>query len=254
MLIRLSTGIAGLDKMMNGGLIAQRPYIVTGDEGSGKTILALQFMLEGIKKGENVLYVAIDEPPSEIKENAKVFGWDLSNFVILDATPEISSLKKSKHVQEVRALGDVKVMKDIDEIKKSSSENPYELSIQSIYVKLSKELERVKYHRVVVDSLTALRLFAFRNSSLNAERVELQSFLRFLSESETTSLLITSIPREDDIPAEFVLSRGEIRLFKQRVGGEIRRGIAVMRYRGSAHDTSIRPFAITSKGIEVYTQ
>jgi circadian clock protein KaiC len=252
MLMRVSTGIEGLDKMLNGGLIAQRSYIIDGPEGSGKTLFALQFLVEGLKAGENVMFVAIDEPPNELKENAKSFGWDLSEMKILDATPEMAGLKKSKHIQEVRALGDIKEMKDVDEIKKSSSENPYELSIQSIYIKLNKEMENTKYHRIVVDSLTSIRYFGFKGErTIGQERSEIQSFMRFLAECEATSILVTSLPPENDIPAEFLLARGEIRLFKQRVNDEMRRGVSVVKFQGSAHDTQIRPFKIGSKGIEV---
>ena len=66
---KIQFGISGLDSMLEGGLIPERPYIISGPPGSGKTILAMQFLQEGLKKGEKVLFVALEEPVNEIKFN-----------------------------------------------------------------------------------------------------------------------------------------------------------------------------------------
>src|SRR5271157_1863287 len=84
---RVPTGIPGLDRMLGGGLRPGRPYLVTGGTGSGKTLLGLTFLLEGIRRGEEVLLVAVDEPPSEIVENVNSLGWDLMAVKTLDANP-----------------------------------------------------------------------------------------------------------------------------------------------------------------------
>ncbi|MFX0202935.1 MAG: RAD55 family ATPase, partial [Candidatus Hodarchaeota archaeon] len=66
---RVSTGIRGLDKMLRGGLVPNRAYIVSGPPGSGKTILSSQFLVDGVEGGERVLFVALEEPPNELKYN-----------------------------------------------------------------------------------------------------------------------------------------------------------------------------------------
>ncbi|MEE9164439.1 MAG: RAD55 family ATPase, partial [Thermoplasmata archaeon] len=63
---RVSTGIEGLDTMLHGGLVPGRSYVLTGPPGSGKSILGMHFLLEGIRNGESVILVSIDEPPNEI--------------------------------------------------------------------------------------------------------------------------------------------------------------------------------------------
>lgn len=90
-LARISTGITGLDALLNGGFIKGRSYLLTGDAGTGKTIACLQFLLSALSLGEKAVYVTVDERPSEILESAASFSWDLQphiqgkNLVILDA-------------------------------------------------------------------------------------------------------------------------------------------------------------------------
>ena len=65
---KVKTGVPGLDEMLDGGLIPGRVYVVSGTSGTGKTTLAMQFLLEGTKAGERVIYVSLDEPPNEVTE------------------------------------------------------------------------------------------------------------------------------------------------------------------------------------------
>src|SRR5437899_12899640 len=86
---RVKTGVAGLDTMLNGGLLPARPYVVSGPTGSGKTILAVQFLLDGLRQQEPCLLVTLDEPPIEVKANMATLTWNLDRLKILDATPDI---------------------------------------------------------------------------------------------------------------------------------------------------------------------
>ena len=254
MTTKISTGIEGLDKMLHGGLIAHRPYLVTGPIGSGKTTLGIQFLLEGLKNHESVLLVTVDEPPNEIKDNMSEFGFDLSMIKILDATPDIRSYQRATDIMEIKSAKDIKTMKDVgDDIRKSSVINPYEISIQAIYLKLKKELEEHHYDRLVIDSLTALKLFGIRAgfSEKDTEQREVQSLLRFLSESGVTTLITSELPAEDTLDPEFFLTRGEIRLHKIQNGGNIIRGVTVERLRGSSHELDLWNLEIGKSGITV---
>jgi circadian clock protein KaiC len=90
---RISTGIAGLDPLLNGGFIKGRIYLLTGEAGTGKTIACLQFLVNALRLGERAVYVTVDERPAEILESAESFGWDFQrhiqekNLVVLDASP-----------------------------------------------------------------------------------------------------------------------------------------------------------------------
>jgi KaiC/GvpD/RAD55 family RecA-like ATPase len=246
---RVPTGVKGLDRMLGGGLISGRPYLVTGATGSGKTLLALTFLLEGLRLGEEVLLVAVDEPPSEIIENVQSFGWDLSSVKTLDANPGTRAFKRQAAVQEIRTMSDLKTMRDLAASDKKPAEME-DISIQSIYLKLRQQMADVPFRRIVLDSITSIRRFAVKSSQdPQAERTEIQSLLRFLSEQNVTALITATPGNPAVLTPEEVLTRGEILLTRKWVGDRSVRQIKIVRMRGAAHDPERRPFAITSQGI-----
>ncbi len=246
---RVATGVPGLDRMLGGGLISGRPYLVTGATGSGKTLLALTFLLEGLKAHEDVLLVAVDEPPSEIMENVRSFGWDLSAIKTLDANPGTRAIKRTAAVQEIRTMADLKTMRDLSHEQKKPAEVE-EVSIQSIYLKLRQQMADVPFRRVVIDSITSIRRFAVKSSQdPQAERTEIQSLLRFLSEQNVTALITATPSNPGMLTPEEILTRGEILLTRKWIGDRSVRQIKIVRMRGAAHDPERRPFAITPQGI-----
>jgi KaiC/GvpD/RAD55 family RecA-like ATPase len=201
------------------------------------------------------LLVALDEPPHELKENLAPFGFDLSGIRILDATPDVKAYSKTKSVKEISTVIDVKIMSEITDIRKSQAMRSLEISIYSVQQMLKQEardyyeLTGSKYDRIVIDSLTALKLFGMKGFD---ERLSIQSFLRFLSELEVTTLLTVEPSDYSQLDSEYFLTRGEIKLYKWRDKNVIRRGIGIERYRGSPHDLMIRPMGIGERGIVVY--
>src|SRR3989442_6839082 len=252
---RVKTGVAGLDTMLNGGLLPARPYVISGPTGSGKTILSAHFLLEGLGQHEPCLLVTLDEPPIEVKSNMATFGWNLDRLKILDPTPDVRAHKRQRSVIDVGTALDVRDMEDVTEIRQSSGIRALEVNVHSVQKMIKQEfahhLERTKerYKRIVIDSMTALKMFSMQGQD---SRVLTQSFLRFLAELESTTLIVSERLDRKILETEFFLSRGEIRLHKWVDGSVVRRAISIEKFRGSAFDDKMRPVSITEQGIVVY--
>ena len=245
---KIKTGTPGLDEMLDGGLIPGRTYIVSGASGTGKTTLAMQFLIEGATHGERVLYIALDEPPNEIKKNMTNLGWDISTIQVFDATPDVMSYDKTP-VRDVSTERSVTYFKEIPErIRVTSDKSPADISINTVQEMLKQEMKVRRYTRVVVDSLTSLRYFYIKTSEENASMI---SFLRLLSDLGVTTMATVQLPEVPKPDVEAHMARGEIRLQKWLDGRGLARGITIEKYRGSCHDSELRTMKITSDGISV---
>ncbi|MGC8913369.1 MAG: RAD55 family ATPase [Thermoplasmata archaeon] len=249
---KIKTGIPGLDEMLHGGLIPQRPYIISGQLGSGKTTLAMQFLLEGVRNGENVLYITTEEPPNEIKLNFENFKWDISKIKVFDAIPDVMTYEITP-IKDITALREIVAFKDVPYvIRKTPEHGSPEMTFNALQNALKLALSTSDYDRIVVDSLTALKFFCIPSYDHN---LGVQSFIRFLSELKVTALLTVEMPLEYQFEPELFLARGEIRLLKWRdKDGELKRGVLIEKYKGSSHDVHIRPMEITPEGIVVYSE
>lgn len=247
---RVPTGIPGIDEMLGGGLIAGRPYVVSGTTGSGKTTVGVQFLHEGVKRSERALLVAIDEPPAEIRENVRAFGWDVGKIRILDVHPAAKAFSKRVSLVEVAAHRSVGSLREAGPSAKTEAmkQAAPEISVQSLQLMLRQELDEGKYSRMVLDSLTSLKKLSENIEDLNTS---IMSLLRFISESCVTTLLVTDLPDPTELEPEIFICRGEIRLHKRMVANRIDRCVTIEKFRGSAHDTLPRPMVITEKGVSV---
>ncbi|MDG6225215.1 MAG: ATPase domain-containing protein [Candidatus Thermoplasmatota archaeon] len=223
---RISTGISGLDSMLKGGLIEGRPYAVMGGPGAGKSILGWQFLHEGAIKGEQTLYVTLDEPHDEIRANMDSLDMMDPSIKIMDLSPE-----------DVEKDGDISSLTYLDQ-------------------ELPAQLLRFKPTRVVLDSTTSIRTMepdAFR------ARRRILSIMRVLSSVTTeedhpiTSVLITET-NGTELPVEGYLTRGVIRLHSEMVKGVRVRAISIDKMRGGNFDEHLRPIRIGKGGIYVAAQ
>ena len=247
--LRAATGVGGLDKMLKGGLIPGRPYVLSGSAGSGRTTLGVQFLQQGVRQGERALLVAIDEPPAEIRENVRYLGWDVGKIRILDVHPTAKAYSKKVSMVEIaaqRAVGSLRDARDDARTEALKQASP-DLSVQSLQLMLKQEFQETRYSRIVIDSLTTLK----RLSGEQDIDMGMMSLLRFLSEANLTCLLVTDVPDYASVEPEIFISRGEIRLHRIMTGTKIERCITIEKMRGSAHDTVPRPLTIAREGIQV---
>src|ERR1043165_1332811 len=128
---RCSTGITGLDQILSGGLPRDCFYLVQGDPGSGKTTLALQFLLEGLRRGESGFYVTLSETKNELLKVARSHGWSLEGIPLLELSA-IESLLRPEAQTTVF--------------------HPSEVELTKVSRLLQEELEKTRPARVVFDS------------------------------------------------------------------------------------------------------
>ena len=135
----VSTGNAGLDDILGGGIDPERMYLFEGQPGSGKTTLALQFLLEGVRRGEPSLYITLSETERELRLVAKRHGWSLEGVTIFELVPPETTLDPS---QELTVL------------------QPAEMELNETTQMIFDQVEALSPARIVVDSLSELRRLA----------------------------------------------------------------------------------------------
>ena len=249
---RVATGTPGFDRLLGGGLLPGGVYSIIGPPGSGKTILAIQFLIEGIKRGENVFLVSTDEPPCEIRENMqRMFGENFDKIFVLDGTLEM------KHY-EITPLRDVTIVRRAEqfgsvfpEIPNSIDVRNPDLTVSSLQEMIKVEAREKKISRLVIDSVTAIKLFMMPTSERNQF---VQSFMRFLCDLGIVTLITIhendiSDPEASEI--EQMMSRGVIRLHRWYQPNGFKLGISVDKFRGSEHDETVNRAKITPIGLQV---
>src|SRR6202012_1482359 len=136
---RISTGCSGLDDVLGGGFDPERMYLYEGRPGSGKTTLALQFLLEGVRCGERTLYVTLSETERELQLVPQRHGWNLDGVSVFELVPPETSLDPS---QELTVL------------------HPAEMELSETSRLIFDRVEGLNPNRIVIDSLSELRLLA----------------------------------------------------------------------------------------------
>jgi len=216
----LKTGIAGLDDVLYGGLPPERMYLVQGEPGAGKTTLSMQFLLEGVNRGERAMYVTLSETRKELEEIAHSHGWSLEGLSVVEVSSELES----------------------DELETTLYE-PAEVELGERMNNLLAEVDRVRPLRVVLDSCSELRLLA--QGALRYRRQILALKRRLLALGSTLLLVDNPPPDTPDVLLESVV-HGVIRLeqLPPLYGAERRRMRVLkmrgLRYRGGFHDFIIR--------------
>ena len=162
---RISTGIPDLDNVLGGGLTAQRVYLLEGTPGSGKTTIALQFLLDGAREGEKGLYITLSETAAELREVARSHNWSLDDVEIFELVSEDGL--------------------DLD--SEQSILEPSEVELGETIKGVMDCVDRFRPSRVVFDSLSELRLLA--QSSLRYRR-QILALKQYFSTRQCTVLML----------------------------------------------------------------
>lgn len=223
------TGIPGFDDILAGGLAKGHVFLVEGDPGTGKTTIALSFVLEGASRGERCLYVTLSETETELRMVAASHGWSLGDTI------------------EVFELGPGGLL---DPDQEQSLLYASELELGETTNRLFKAFERVRPARVVVDSLSEIRLLA--QSSLRYRR-QILAFKQYFARHDATVMLLDD--RTSDVGEKTAHSvvHGVIQLDGiTPVFGAERRRLRVSKYRGRAIRGGYHDFTIRTGGIVAF--
>jgi circadian clock protein KaiC len=224
------TGIPGLDDVLAGGLSRGHTFLLEGEPGSGKTTIALQFLLQGAAEGERALYITMSETEAELRESAASHGWSVpANVEILELVPPESLLDTDQRQTLIHAS---------------------ELELGESVERLLKEVERVKPDRIVVDSLSELRLLA--QSSLRYRR-QVLALKHHFARVAATVLLLDDLTTDTLDKTVHSVAHGVVRLeqLAPAYGGD-RRRLRVLKYRSTAFRGGFHDFIIGKEGVEVF--
>lgn len=223
------TGIFGLDQILNGGLPRNHIYLVDGEPGTGKTTLALQFLLEGASLGERGLYVTLSESRVELEQVAESHGWSLEGVEIF----ELSTMQDQRESEEGYTLF-----------------HPAEVELQQTMDAVLKTVNELNPQRVVFDSLSEMRLLA--REPLRFRR-QILSLKQFFSERESTVLLLDDKTSPGDDLQLQSLAHGVIVLEHVALEyGSERRRLNVIKIRGAQFRGGYHDFRIAKGGLQVY--
>lgn len=224
-----ATGIEGLDDILCGGLTPYRLYLIEGVPGSGKTTLAMQYLLEGARVGERVLYVTLSETEEELRSMAQSHGWNMENVMIRELVPPEESLQPAEQYTMF---------------------HPAEVELSETTRTILSDVERIKPTRLVFDSLSELRLLAGDPLRYRRQLLALKQFFR--GRRCTVMLLddLTSHARDLQVQS---IAHGVIVLEQLTPEyGTDRRRLRVLKHRGRRFRGGYHDYVIQTGGLVVF--
>ena len=224
-----TTGIEGLDNVLAGGLMRARVFLLEGSPGTGKTTIATQFLRTGAAAGERALYITLSETEDELRASAASHGWTLDDVDIFELVPPESLL---------------------DEEQQQSLLYSSDLELGETTKRIFEAFERVKPDRVVLDSLSEIRLLA--QSSLRYRR-QVLAIKHFFARQNATVMMLDDLTSEGHDKTVHSVAHGVVRLEELTPDyGAERRRLRVIKYRGRRFRGGFHDFTIETGGVRVF--
>lgn len=225
----LPSGVEGLDLILGGGFAPKRLYLIEGDPGAGKTTLSLQFLRAGAERGERGLYITLSETSRELEAVMRSHGWPLGTFEIKDVVVTEDDLSPDSQV---------------------TMYHPSEVELGETIRRIIQSVEEHKPARVVIDSLTELRLLS--QNSLRYRR-QIMALKQFFLGRDCTVLLLDDRTAEGPDHQLQSIAHGVLSLAQlaPEYGAE-RRRLRVTKFRGRSYRGGYHDYAILTGGITMY--
>jgi circadian clock protein KaiC len=225
----VSSGSDALDYILRGGYAANRVHLVEGEPGAGKTTLGLQFLLEGVRKGERCLYITLSESKSELLHVATTHQWDLGGIEIFELVPPELSLDTEREQSIVYAS---------------------DLELGETVQMVMEEVERIAPARVVFDSLSEIRLLA--QGPLRFRR-QVLALKHYFARHNCTVLFLDDLTQNEEDLSLHSLAHGVLRLDQvTKAYGAERRRLRVFKMRGRPFRGGFHDFVIRTGGLEIF--
>ncbi|AKB84066.1 ATPase domain-containing protein [Methanococcoides methylutens] len=242
--MRIQSGIEGFDELVQGGLVPERVYLLSGPPGSGKTTFGMQFLAQGATFGEVGLYVSLLESPQNIIN-------DMSNYSMNVAT--LIKMKKLLFA-DLGPRMEYGYMDDLHEVISSD----YEVSHSSVegeapspamvFKEIAAYVQEYNVKRLVIDSVSAIR---FTTKDHGSEEKEMGRFIRNLKRIGCTTILLSEMTDPNAYSTEQFAAHGVLFLHNFLYGKQMIRALQIIKMRGTKHDCNMRQLEFGERGLKV---